>query len=308
MARARRLEARGDPPIAISGCSNFASRSAGVKLRAQLPSRRVAAHNSAQAPAHAERPGGRLHAARAGVEPTGLLGPCGRGAPPPRPLAPARPIRPPGTALALRAVHPRSLPLGRQVTQRLCSTASAHGLGATSVSATRKLSASSQGCKSTAAPACLIPPITLTRALTLALTLALALALALALTPTLARRPLSLAGRATGAEPLRDSHTSVVCRGAPAGVCARRSPAPPRQPAPLGVRALEGVWEDGRRTRCTGVRGGTVPARTRAQAVPGGRLLVLPGVVLLLVDAWRFPKMIMEPPRYPDRCVCLFPK
>ena len=53
------------------------------------------------------------------------------------------------------------------------------------------------------------------------------------------------------------------------------SPAPPRKPAPLHMRALEGVWEDGR--------------RTGAQAVPGGRLLVLPGVVLLLVDACRFP-------------------
>ena len=90
MARARRLEARDDPPIAISGCSNFAARSVGVKLRVQLPSRRVAAHHSAQAPARAERPGGRLHAERAGVEPTGFLGPCGRGAPPPHPLAPAR--------------------------------------------------------------------------------------------------------------------------------------------------------------------------------------------------------------------------
>ena len=119
----------------------------------------------------------------------------------------------PGPALALTAaVHPRPLHLGRQVTQQLCCTASAHGLGATSVSATRKLSASSQGCKSTAAPACRIPPITLTRALTLALTLALALALALALTPTLARRPLSLAGRATGAEPLRDTRGAYRLR------------------------------------------------------------------------------------------------
>ena len=53
-----------------------------------------------------------------------------------------------------------------------------------------------------------------------------------------------------------------------------------------------------------------MPARAGAQAVPGGRLLVvvLPGVVLLLVGACRFPNMIMEPPRYPVRSVCLFPK
>ena len=108
MARARRLEARGDPPIAMSGCSNFAARSAGVKLRAELPSRRVAAHNSAQAPARAERPGGRLHAERAGVEPTGFLGPCGRGAPPPHPLAPARPIRPPGSRTCAHSCCPPS--------------------------------------------------------------------------------------------------------------------------------------------------------------------------------------------------------
>ena len=45
MARARRPEARGDPPIAISSCSSCAARPAGVKLRARLPSQRVAAHN-----------------------------------------------------------------------------------------------------------------------------------------------------------------------------------------------------------------------------------------------------------------------
>ena len=43
MARARRLKARGDSPSAISGCSSFAARLGSVKLRAQLPSRRVTA-------------------------------------------------------------------------------------------------------------------------------------------------------------------------------------------------------------------------------------------------------------------------
>ena len=38
MARARRLEVRGDPATAMRGCSNFAARPAGVKLRDKLPS------------------------------------------------------------------------------------------------------------------------------------------------------------------------------------------------------------------------------------------------------------------------------
>ena len=91
MARARRPEARGDPPIAISSCSNFAARPAGVKLRARLPSRRVAAHNL---PRHRLALSGR---GRSGVGPAEVMGPCGRGAPPPQSPAPTRPIRPPGT-------------------------------------------------------------------------------------------------------------------------------------------------------------------------------------------------------------------
>ena len=38
MARTRRLEVRGDPITAMSGCSNFAARLVGVKLRDKLPS------------------------------------------------------------------------------------------------------------------------------------------------------------------------------------------------------------------------------------------------------------------------------
>ena len=36
--RTRRLEVRGDPITAMSGCSNFAARLVGVKLRDKLPS------------------------------------------------------------------------------------------------------------------------------------------------------------------------------------------------------------------------------------------------------------------------------
>ena len=121
MARARRPEARGDPPIAIGSCSNFAARPAGVKLRARLPSQRVAAHNL---PRHrlALSGRGRSAASRAGGH-----GPCwSHGAVRPRCAAAAstrsRPVAPSTrtharSCRATTVVHPRPLPLCRQVTR-----------------------------------------------------------------------------------------------------------------------------------------------------------------------------------------------
>ena len=112
-----------------------------------------------KAPARAERPGGRLHAKRAGAGPAGpLLDLWDRAAEVRRRRIHSFPPRPSGLPARSTAVspRPRPLPLGRQVTQWLWSTASAHGHGATSTTA------SAQGCKSTAlistavsvAPAC----------------------------------------------------------------------------------------------------------------------------------------------------------
>ena len=58
MARTRRLEVRGDPITAMSGCSNFEARLVGVKLRDKLPSHGCRGPPPAQPPARAEWPGG----------------------------------------------------------------------------------------------------------------------------------------------------------------------------------------------------------------------------------------------------------
>ena len=125
MARARRLEVRGDPTNAMRGCSNFAARPAGVEPRHKLPHSAGRGPTPAQPPARAERTGGRLQAERAGLEPAERTGPCGRGAPPPYPLALAR--LPSGLlAPAAGCAHgcpPSPRPAGDATA---CSPASAH--------------------------------------------------------------------------------------------------------------------------------------------------------------------------------------
>ena len=117
MARARRLEARGDPPIAISGCSNFAARLAGVKLRAQLPSRRVAAHNL---PRHWLALSGQEVGCTQSGRALGLLDLCNRAVEVRHRRIHSLPPRPSGLPTHSQlGVRPRPLPLGQQVTQWL---------------------------------------------------------------------------------------------------------------------------------------------------------------------------------------------
>ena len=117
MARARRLEARGDPPIAISGCSNFAARLAGVKLRAQLPSRRVAAHNL---PRHRLALSGQEVGCTQSGRALGLLHVCNRAVEVRHRRIHSLPPRPSGLPTHSQlGVRPRPLPLGQQVTQWL---------------------------------------------------------------------------------------------------------------------------------------------------------------------------------------------
>ena len=152
MARARRPEARGDPPIAISSCSNFAARPAGVKLRARLPSRRVAAHNL---PRHRLALSGR---GRSGVGPAEVMGPCGRGAPPSQSPAPTRPIRPPGTRTHAPYSQLSSLDHGPPSAAAPRPAGDAMTVEHRERARTRRRRASAQGCKRSTAPCpCLTP-------------------------------------------------------------------------------------------------------------------------------------------------------
>jgi len=156
MARARRPEARGDPPIAISSCSNFAARPAGVKLRARLPSRRVAAHNL---PRHRLALSGR---GRSAASRAGGRGPCwSHGAVRPRCAAAAstrsRPAHP-----ASRHAHSRSqlssLDRGPPSAAARLPAGDAMTVEHRERARTRRRRASAQGCKRSTAPCpCLTP-------------------------------------------------------------------------------------------------------------------------------------------------------
>ena len=162
-----RLEARGDP--ATTAKSKAATIDAGrltkaseqgITLRDQLPSRRVAA---LYLPEHRLVRSGKGFGCKQSGRAWSLLSSWDRAAEvhrcrihslPPCPSC----LRAP--ALAVTAIHRRPLRLGRQVTQRLCSTASAHVHGTTRARRCAKgrppLPAS-------------FPPLTLTLALTLTL-------------------------------------------------------------------------------------------------------------------------------------------